>query len=218
MGASGVSALEVTAVGDHTAEITNAEIRLTASNNLIAAAISEVNKKVLAIEKCMNKDMLYKPADAVADADGCVGVTMSTETKTVTLPNVRFDTYTDTSSNSKGWFGNSIRTIDLSSFVAEGAKAIEVRANKTQFAGGCDGPVLMNVAKVDASYDQSIDCHYDGNPNRHHYLEWSYNPASRSLTVVSRASQTKYSLPTGAMLTGITGAYEVVKLVVGSGD
>lgn len=217
---SAATALEMTATTRDVKEA-NLEITVTAQNALISAAITKVNKDVLAILRCNKKNMFYKPGDSTADTDGCVGATISTITKaeTVNLPNVLFDSYPGGSTNSKGFIGTSSRIIDLSGMVAQGATSIGVNATRTSFAS-CNNAVAMNVANVNTSIGtQTLTCHYDNSPNRRHDFLWSYNASTKQLSVSAVSSQVKQKATAeNAKLTGITAAYTVTKTMLKVGD
>jgi hypothetical protein len=85
---SAATALEMTATTRDVKEA-NPEINVTAQNAVLSAAITKVNKDVLAILRCNKKNMFYKPGDGTADADGCVGATISTITKSETVTQLR---------------------------------------------------------------------------------------------------------------------------------
>lgn len=214
------TALETTATSRDVKEV-NPEINITSQNAIITAAISKVNKDVLAILRCNNKNMFFKPQDSTADSDGCVGASISTTTKseTVNLANVNFDSYPGYKKSSKGYSGTSDRVIDLSGIAAKGAQGISVKATKTSFTGNCQkGDVTMNIANVNANVASTqFQCHYDNSPNRSTYFTWSYNGATKHLTVQARMSQTN-SLMTSAKLTGVTAAYTITKTVLKVGD
>jgi hypothetical protein len=220
---SAATALEMTATTRDVKEA-NPEITVTAQNALISAAITKVNKDVLAILRCNKKNMFYKLGDSTADTDGCVGATISTSsvTKTVNLPTVTFDSYPGYSKNSKGFIGSSYRYIDLSALVADGATAISITGTRggggSDAWGSCGGSMIINIANVNTSYATTTkDCHYDSSPNRHHYFDWSYNAATKKVEVVSRLSQTSM-LRTKAQITGMAAAYTVTKTVLKVGD
>lgn len=217
------SALEATATGKEVREA-NPEINVTAQNAILSAAITKVNKDVLAILRCNKKNMFFKPDDGTADGDGCVGATISTSsvTKTVNLPTVTFDSYPGYTKSSKGYKGYSYRYIDLSSLVADGATAISITGTRggsgSSAWGSCGGSMIINIANVNTNYATTTkDCHYDNSPNRHHYFNWSYNASTKKVEVVSRLSQTSM-LRTQAQITGIKGAYTVTKTVLKVGD
>lgn len=216
------TALEMTATTKDVNRL-NPEISVAAQNAAVIAAISKVNKDVLAILRCNNKNMFYKPKDSTADSDGCVGASISTTTKTqtVTLPNVLFDSYPGMKNTGKGYSGTSTRIIDLSGMVADGATAISVKGARTSFASSkCNGAVTMNVANVNSSIGtQTYNCHYDNSPNRSHNFKWSYNASTKHLTVYSQSSQIKKKATAeAAKLTGITASYTVTKTVLKIGD
>lgn len=216
------SSLETTATARDVKEA-NPEISVTAQNAIVTAAISKVNKDVLAILRCNNKNMFYKPKDGTADADGCVGATMSTTTttKSKALGNVLFSSYPGYSKNSKGYIGSSTQTVDLSSLVTDGATSISVQGTLGGFTGGCTGVAgakVWNIANVKTSVPfTEYQCKYDNSPNRSTFFGWSYNASNNLLTVRAKMSQTN-SLMTGAKITGITGTYTVTKTVLKVGD
>lgn len=214
------TALETTATSRDVNSV-DPEINVTAQNAAVVATISKVNRDVLAILKCNNKNMFFKPQDSTADSDGCVGASISTTTKseTVNLANVNFDSYPGYKKSSKGYSGTSDRVINLSGIAAKGAQGISVKATKTSFTGSCQkGDVTMNIANVNANVASTqFQCHYDNSPNRSTYFTWSYNGSTKQLTVQARMSQTN-SLMTSAKLTGVTAAYTVTKVVLKVGD
>jgi hypothetical protein len=217
------SALEMTATAKDVNTV-DPEINVTAQNAAVVATISKVNKDVLAILKCNNKNMFFKPHDSTADADGCVGASISTTTttQTVALPDVAFNSYPGYTKSSKGYKGYSYRYVDLSALVADGAQAVSVKGTRGPSGsngwGSCGGSVTMNIANVNTTYGTtSKDCHYDNSPNRHHYFNWSYNGTTKQIEVVSRLSQTS-NLRTGSKITDITATYTVTKVVLKVGD
>jgi len=216
-------ALEMTATARDVREA-NPEINLTTQNAVLSAAITKVNKDVLAILRCNKKNMFFKPDDGTADADGCVGATMSTSTvtKTVNLPTVTFDSYPGVKKGSKGYSGYSYRYIDISALVADGATAVGITGTRGPSGsdgwGSCGGSVTINIANVNTSYaSTSKDCHYDNSPNRHHYFNWSYDASTKKVEIVSRLSQTS-SLRTKAQINSLKASYTVTKTVLKVGD
>lgn len=220
---SAATALEMTATARDVREA-DPHINVTSQNAVLSAAISKVNKDVLAILRCNKKNMFFKPADSTADTDGCVGASISTTTKTetVTLPNVLFNSYPDMKKiGDKGYSGTSTRVIDLSGMVSQGATSIGVIGTRTSFASSkCIGAVAMNIANVNTSIStQTLLCHYDNEPNRSHDFRWSYNGSTKELTVVSKSGQIKKKATAeGAKLTGITATYTITKTVLKVGD
>lgn len=217
------TSLEMTAT-NRDVNAADPEISVTAQNAVVIAAISKVNRDVLAILKCNKKNKFYKPQDSTADADGCVGASISTTTtnKTVNLPTVTFDSYPGYKKSSKGYSGTSTEYIDISSLVADGATAVSItgtRGGGSSYAwGSCGGSMIINIANVNTSYaTTSKDCHYDSSPNRHHYFNWSYNASTKKIAVMSKLSQTS-RLRTQAQITGIKGSYTITKTVLKVGD
>lgn len=215
------AALEITATSREVNSV-DPNISVNAQNAALVAAITKVNKDLLAVMTCNKKSMFYKPADSIADADGCVGATMTTTTTThtVDLPNINFDSYPDHSRTKKGYTGKSNRVIDLSDIASKGATSISVTATRSGFAGNCQkGPVTMNIANVNASYGTTeFKCHYDNSPNRTSYFRWSYNGGTKQLSLQAAMGQTH--LMTDAKLLNIKATYQVTKTVlkVGSGQ
>lgn len=218
---SSAAALEATANSRDISTV-DPNISVNTKNAALVAAITKVNKDLLAVMTCNKKSMFYKPADSIADADGCVGATVSTTTTThtVELPNVNFDSYPGHSRTEKGYTGRSNRVIDLSDIASKGATSISVTASRSGFAGNCQkGPVTMNIANVNASYGTTeLKCHYDNSPNRTSYFRWSYNGATKQLSLQAAMGQTH--LMTDAKLLNIKATYHVTKTVlkVGSGQ
>lgn len=216
------SALETTANVRDIKPI-ESELRINAETAILEAAITKVNKDVLAIMRCNKANKFYKPDDTTADGNGCVGATVATTTTnhTDSLSNVLFNSYANQSKSSKGYSGTSTRTIDLSGIVANGAKSISVKGTLGGFTGGCSGvsgATTMNIANVNSSVGTSeFRCHYDSSPNRSSYFLWSYNGSNRVLTVTARMSQTNSAM-TNAKITGVTAAYSLTKTVIKIGD
>lgn len=217
------TSLEMTATSRDVKEA-NPEINITAQNAILTAAISKVNKDVLAILKCNTKNMFFKPQDSTADTDGCVGASISTTTtnKTVNLPTVTFDSYPGYKKSSKGYSGTATEYIDISSLVADGATAVSLTGTRggggSDEWGSCGGSMIINIANVNTSYGTTTkDCHYDSSPNRHHYFNWSYNASTKKIAVMSKLSQTS-KLRTKAQITGIKGSYTITKTVLKVGD
>lgn len=199
------------------------EITINAQNAVVTQAISKVNRDILAILHCNNKNMFYKPQDSTADAKGCVGASIQTTTSNHTekLGAVYFDSYPGATVTSKGVSGRSTRTINLSSIVAKGATAISVQGTLGSFTGGCSGvsgSKTFNIANVNSNVDfDEKQCHYDGSPNRSSFFGWSYNGSKKELTFRARTSQVKGGM-TNAKITGITAKYGVTKTVLKVGD
>lgn len=217
------TSLEMTATSRDVKEA-NPEITITAQNAVLTAAISKVNKDVLAILECNKKNMFFKPKDSTADSNGCVGasITTTTTTKTVNLPTVTFDSYPGYKKSSKGYSGTSTEYIDISSLVADGATAVSLTGTRggggSDEWGSCGGSMIINIANVNTSYGTTTkDCHYDSSPNRHHYFNWSYNASTKKIAVMSKLSQTS-KLRTKAQITGIKGSYTITKTVLKVGD
>lgn len=217
------TSLEMTATARDVKEA-NPEINITSQNAILSAAITKINKDVLAILECNKKNMFFKPKDATADSDGCVGASITTTTTnhTVNLPTVQFDSYPGYTKNSKGYKGSSVRYIDVSALVADGAQAISVRGSRTTTGsnawGSCGGSVTMNIANVKSNYSTTkFECHYDNSPNRRHEFHWSYDAATKRIAMTSLLSQTSM-LRTSAQLTGVTATYSVTKTVLKVGD
>lgn len=214
------SSLEMTATAKDVQTVSQ-EIRMGAENAALIAAITKVNKDMLAILKCNKKNMFYKPDDSTADADGCVGATVTTTTTdhSVDLANVDFDSYTITSHSSKGYSGTSTRVINLSGLAAQGANAIAVTATRSGFAGNCQqGGVTMNIANLNTSYPTTeFNCHYDNSPNRTSYFRWSYDGASKQLVVQAAMGQVKSQM-TAAKLVDVRANYQVTKVVLKVGN
>ncbi len=218
---SASSALETTATAKDVKEA-NPEINITTSNAVVTAAITKVNRDLMAVLKCNNKNMFYKPKDSTADSDGCVGASISTTTKTetVNLANVLFDSYPGGKSNGKGFIGTSSREIDLSGMVSQGATAVGVKATRSFASSKCNGSVSMNIANVKTSIGtQNVPCHYDNSPNRSHDFQWSYSASTKKITVTSKSSQIKQkSTAEKAKLTGVQASYTITKVVLKVGD
>lgn len=217
------TALEMTAAGREVNQV-NPEISVAAQNAAVIAAISKVNKDVVAILKCYKKNMFFKPQDSTADTDGCVGASITTTTtnKTVNLPTVTFDSYPGYKKSSKGYSGTATEYIDISALVADGATAVSLTGTRggssTYEWGSCGGSMIINIADVNTSYATTTkDCHYDSSPNRHHYFNWSYNASTKKVAVMSKLSQTS-RLRTQAQITGIMARYSVTKTVLKIGD
>ena len=215
------AALEITATSREINSV-DPNITVNAQNAALIAAITKVNKDLLAVMKCNDKNMFYKPKDALADSDGCVGVTVTVDTTshTVDLANVNFDSYPGYSKSSKGHTGTSTRHISLAGMVGQGAKAISVTATRTGFSGNCQqGGVTMNIADVTKNVATTeFRCHYDSSPNRNTYFRWSYDASTKTLAVQAAMSQVK-ALMTGAKLVDVKAEYKVNKTVlkIGSG-
>lgn len=214
------SPLEMTATAKDVQTVSQ-EIRMGAENAALIAAITKVNKDMLAILKCNKKNMFYKPDDSTADADGCVGATVTTTTTdhSVDLANVDFDSYPGYSKSSKGHTGTSTRHISLAGMVGQGAKAISVTATRTGFSGNCQqGGVTMNIADVTKNVATTeFRCHYDSSPNRNTYFRWSYDASTKTLAVQAAMSQVK-ALMTGAKLVDVRANYQVTKVVLKVGN
>lgn len=198
-------------------------ISVTAQNAAVVAAISKVNKDVLAILRCNNKNMFYKPQDSTADADGCVGATIATTTtnKSVNLPTVYFNKYPGASKSKKGWSGTHTEYIDLSGMIADGATAIGVQGVLSGFTGNCSGvkgTKAMNIANVKSNVGETENrCHYDNSPNRSSYFYWSYNASTKQIRVRAKMSQTNNKM-TSARISGLTASYSLTKTVLKIGD
>lgn len=223
MALQSTAALEATAVAKDVKE-SSPDIAIGTERALLQGAITKVNQDLMAVLRCNNQNMFYKPKDSTADPDGCVGatITTSTLTKTVNLPVVEFDSYPGHTKGSKGFKGTSTRHINLSSLVADGATAISIKATRSSNSntawGSCGGAVTLNIANVNSNYKTTtLECHYDSSPNRRHEFKWSYDSSGRSLAVQSLLSQTS-KLRTDAKLTGITATYTVTKTVLKVGD
>lgn len=201
----------------------SSEIRINAESAMLSAAITKVNKDLLAVLTCNKANKFYKPLDGTADSNGCVGATVTTTTSnhTETLSNVLFNSYPNQSKNNKGYIGTSTRTINLAPMVTKGAKAISVKGNLSGFTGGCSGvsgATTMNIANVNSSVATTqFQCHYDNEPNRLSYFMWSYNASSKVLTVSAKMSQTNSPM-TNAKITGVTASYSLTKTVLKIGD
>lgn len=201
------------------------DIRINAESAMLTAAISRFNQDFTSLLRCNNRNMFYKPQDSVADADGCVGATITTTTtnQSVALPAVAFDSYPGHTKSSKGYSGTSTRTIDLSGMVANGALAISVVGTLSGFTGGCAGVTgakALNIANVNTSVPETENrCHYDSSPNRSSYFYWSYNAANKTLTLRARMSQVKSAPMTNAKLANVRADFTVTKTVlkIGSG-
>lgn len=216
------ASLEMTATS-RDVQAASPEISVTAQNALVIAAISKVNKDLLAVLNCNKQNKFYKPADTTADANGCVGISLATTTTnhSVALPDVKFNSYPGYAKSSKGHSGTSTRTIDLSGLVAAGAKAISVKGTLSGFTGGCSGVSggkTMNIADVNKNVSGSeVQCHYDKSPNRSSYFYWAYNGNTKVLTVRARMGQVK-AIMTSAKISKLTATYSVTKTVLKIGD
>lgn len=201
----------------------SSEIRINAESAALTAAITKVNKDILAVLKCNKMNKFYKPLDTTADANGCVGAAITTTTTNhkVNLPNVAFNSYPDYSKNKKGFIGSSTRAIDLSDAVEAGAKSISVIGTLAGFTGSCSGVTgtkTLNIANVNTNVATTeATCHYDNSPNRSSFFAWSYSAASKQLTVRAKMAQTN-NLMTSAKITGITATYQLTKTVLKIGD
>lgn len=201
----------------------NPEISVAAQNAAVIAAISKVNKELLAVLNCNKQNKFYKPADSTADGNGCVGVSIATTTTnhTVNLPTVKFDSYPGASKSKKGWSGTHTEYIDLSPLVAAGATAIAVKGTLSGFTGNCagvKGTKNLNVANVKSNVGETENrCHYDNSPNRSSYFYWSYNASTKQIRVRAKMSQTNNKM-TSARISGLTASYSLTKTVLKIGD
>lgn len=220
--AQAATALE-TSANVRDVEPVSGEIRINAESAALSAAITKVNKDIVAVLKCNKLNKFYKPDDSTADGNGCVGVTVTTTTTNHTdnLSNLLFNSYPNQSKNSKGYIGTSTRTISLAGIVADGAKSISVKGTLGGFTGGCSnvsGASTMNIANVNTSIGTSeFRCHYDSSPNRSSYFLWSYNGSNKVLSVTAKMSQTSSPM-TSARITGVTATYSLTKTVLKIGN
>lgn len=216
----GTHALEATALPKNVREA-SPEVNIAAQNSLISAAITKVNKDLLAILTCNKRNKFYKPADGTADTDGCVGATVSTTTATImdALPKVEFDSYPGYVRTKKGFSGSSTRHISLAEIISKGATSVSVKATKSGFIGNCQrGDVVMNIANLKTNVTTTtFQCHYDNSPNRSTFFSWSYDASSKMLAVQARMAQTKTNMANAA-LTGMSATYEITKTVLRIGD
>lgn len=216
------TSLEMTATSRDVKEA-NPEINITAQNAILTAAISKVNKDLIAVLNCNKQNKFYKPADPTADGNGCVGVSIATTTTnhTVNLPTVNFDSYPGASKSKKGWSGTHTEYIDLSPLVAAGATAIAVKGTLSGFTGNCagvKGTKNLNVANVKSNVGETENrCHYDNSPNRSSYFYWSYNASTKQIRVRAKMSQTNNKM-TSARISGLIASYSLTKTVLKIGD
>lgn len=219
----GVMALEATATSKNVQENTMLETRLQTREAILTSAINKINTEQTAILECMKINRFYKPADSTADAKGCVGVEVTTDTtmQTMNLADITFATYPGARRNKKGWIGEESHSISLAPYISEGAKAISVAGVLSGFTGNCSsvvGDIAMNVSDVKTSVPTvELRCHYDGSPNRSSFLYWSYNAGSKALTVRARMSQTNQKM-TSARIGSVKVRYALAKTTLKVGD
>lgn len=216
----GIHALEATALPKNIGEA-SPEVTITTQNSLISAAITKVNKDLLAILTCNKSNKFFKPADRTADTDGCVGATVTTTTTTITdvLPKIEFDSYPGYVRTKKGFSGTSTRHISLAEIVSKGATSASVKATKRGFTGHCQqGNVVMNIANLKTNVPTTtFQCHYDNSPNRSTFFSWSYDASSKLLAVQSKMSQT-LTMMSSASLENVTITYGITKTILKIGE
>lgn len=226
--ATSISALEVTAGSNssHKAIANAMDARLNASNAILQAVINQ-------ILACSNKGKIFTSDASVPnrDTDGCVSVqtgtgeemTIRTETVSRPLPDLSFQGGSKSSpgdyvvnQGGAGWGGDTgYKYTSIEPFLDDGASGdITFTFLTSNFVHhSCNNRtanIVINPAKS-SSDDQAFNCHYDGNPNRHHRIKYKYNATTKKIGFASRIWQGN-SLPTSTLL-NFRASYSAARVV-----